>query len=259
MNYLKGKVAVVTGASRSAGIGTAICLALAEAGADIFFTHYIPFDQSEGNGSEADWPDLLCNKIEKFGVRAGHLQINLENEDAPSFLLDIVEDKIGTPTILVNNATYCAPTDFRTIDVETLDRHYNVNNRGMMLLTSEFANRLEKKYQSDIGGRIVNMVSGGPDPENLAYIATKGFIKAVTAPLATGLAPIGITVNSVDPGPTDSGWITNDLKKDLLPLFPAGRLGKPNDAAKLVRFLCSPDSQWITGQTIHSDGGFLGR
>ncbi|SIS68399.1 3-oxoacyl-[acyl-carrier protein] reductase [Virgibacillus pantothenticus] len=82
---------------------------------------------------------------------------------------------------------------------------------------------------------------------------------AATEPLSVALAPIGITVNSIDPGPTDTGWMNEEIKSNLLPLFPSGRLGRPEDAAKLITFLASDDSYWITGQTIRSEGGFLGK
>lgn len=84
-------------------------------------------------------------------------------------------------------------------------------------------------------------------------------IIAITEPLSVALAPIGITVNSVNPGPTDSGWMTEEIRNYLLPQFPSGRLGKPEDAARLITFLASDDSSWITGQTIKSEGGFLGK
>lgn len=103
------------------------------------------------------------------------------------------------------------------------------------------------------------MVSGqdkGPMPGELAYVATKGAISAFTVSLAAEVASLGITVNAVDPGPTDSGWMTGELKESLLQKSPTGRIGQPEDAARLVAFLASDDAQWITGQIIHSDGGF---
>ncbi|MEG9295427.1 SDR family oxidoreductase [Mangrovibacillus sp. Mu-81] len=259
MNSLRGKTAIVTGASRSGGIGTAICLALAEAGADIFFTHWIPFDETEGNGVEEEWPQRLKDRLIGMGVRASHMKADLEDDHAPKRILDRVKRTIGTPHILINNATYCAPSTIRTLNTDLLDKHYHVNNRGTLMLTLEFAREFEKSNPDGGEGRIVFMVSGGPDPDNLAYIATKGALKAITAPLATGLAPFGITVNSVDPGPTDSGWIDEEMGQAFLPMFPMGRLGMPEDAAKLIRFLASSDSQWVTGQMIESNGGFLGK
>jgi 3-oxoacyl-[acyl-carrier protein] reductase len=187
------------------------------------------------------------------------MEADLEDDFAPKRILDGVKETLGTPDILINNATYCAPSSIRTLNADLLDKHYNVNNRGTLMLSLEFAREFEKSNPEGGEGRIIFMVSGGPDPENLAYIATKGALRAITAPLATGLAPLGITVNSVDPGPTDSGWIDDELGKAFLPMFPMGRLGKPEDAAKLIRFLAGSDSQWVTGQIIESNGGFLGK
>lgn len=259
MNSLRGKTAIVTGASRSNGIGTAICLALAEAGADIFFTHWIPFDETAGNGLEREWPEKLKEKLLQMGVRATHMEADLENDLTPGRIIGAVRESLGIPHILINNATYCAPSSFRTLDTDILDKHYNVNNRGTLMLSMEFAKAFEQEYPDGGEGRIIYLVSGGPDPDNLAYIATKGALKAITAPLATGLAPLGITVNSVDPGPTDSGWIDEDLAEAFLPMFPQGRIGLPEDAANLIRFLASAESQWVTGQVIESNGGFLGK
>jgi 3-oxoacyl-[acyl-carrier protein] reductase len=145
--------------------------------------------------------------------------------------------------------------DFRSIDADILNAHYNVNVRGTCLLTVEFARLIEGKH----GGRIINMVSGqdkSPEPGNLAYVATKGAVSTFTKSVAIELAPLKITVNAVDPGPTNTGWMSSELKEELLPKFPMGRLGEPRDAAKLVIFLASEESEWITGQIIHSDGGF---
>ncbi|MEU2579289.1 SDR family oxidoreductase [Micrococcus luteus] len=127
------------------------------------------------------------------------------------------------------------------------------------LLSVEFAKRYEQQFPNKKDGRIINLISKGPDPNNIAYIATKGMTIAATEPLSVALAPIGITVNSIDPGPTDTGWMNEEIKSNLLPLFPSGRLGRPEDAAKLITFLASDDSYWITGQTIRSEGGFLGK
>jgi 3-oxoacyl-[acyl-carrier protein] reductase len=98
-----------------------------------------------------------------------------------------------------------------------------------------------------------------PDPNNLAYTATKGALIALTEPLSVALAPLGITVNCVDPGPTDTGWMNDDVKRRLQPMFPMGRIGQPKDTANLISLLSSDEAQWITGQFIRSEGGFTGR
>jgi 3-oxoacyl-[acyl-carrier protein] reductase len=108
------------------------------------------------------------------------------------------------------------------------------------------------------GGRIINLTSGqgiGPMPGELAYVATKGAVEAFTVSLSAEVAGLGITANAVDPGATDTGWMTPDLKAALASHAPQGRVGLPEDAARLVRFLASEEAGWITGQVIHSRGG----
>lgn len=257
MKRLINKIAVVTGASRAKGIGTEICRELAREGADIFFTHWSKYDRLMDYCNEDDfkWSKHLMEEIRSLGVRCESMELDLSQPDAPRKLLDEVQNKLGSPSILVNNATHSVDVDFRSIDADMLDAHYNVNVRGTCLLTVEFARLIEGKH----GGRIINMVSGqdkSPEPGNLAYVATKGAVSTFTKSVAIELAPLKITVNAVDPGPTNTGWMSSELKEELLPKFPMGRLGEPRDAAKLVIFLASEESEWITGQVIHSDGGF---
>ncbi|KRD84072.1 oxidoreductase [Bacillus sp. Root147] len=257
MKRLINKIAIVTGASRAKGIGTEICRELAREGADIFFTHWSKYDRLMDYCNEDDfkWSKHLMEEIRSLGVRCESMELDLSQPDAPRKLLDEVQNKLGSPSILVNNATHSVDIDFRSIDADMLDAHYNVNVRGTCLLTVEFARLIEGKH----GGRIINMVSGqdkSPEPGNLAYVATKGAVSTFTKSVAIELAPLKITVNAVDPGPTNTGWMSSKLKEELLPKFPMGRLGEPRDAAKLVIFLASEESEWITGQVIHSDGGF---
>jgi 3-oxoacyl-[acyl-carrier protein] reductase len=136
-----------------------------------------------------------------------------------------------------------------------LDRHYAVNLRGTTLLCKEFVQR----WPGGTGGRIINMTSGQgvtPMPGELAYIATKGAIEALTTSLAAGVAARGITVNAVDPGVTDTGWISPELMARFVAQSPRERVGLPQDAANLICFLASPQAEWITGQILHSRGGF---
>ena len=142
--------------------------------------------------------------------------------------------------------------------LKLLDDHYSVNMRSTFLLCAEFARRFERTDLET--GRIVNMTSGqdlGPMPGNLAYVATKGAISAFTRSIAVELAPLGITVNAVNPGPTDSTWMNDEIREHLLPKFPMGRIGLPEDAARIIAFLVSDEAKWITGQIIHSEGGFI--
>jgi 3-oxoacyl-[acyl-carrier protein] reductase len=96
----------------------------------------------------------------------------------------------------------------------------------------------------------------GPMPGELAYAASKGALVAVTATLADVLADRGITVNTVNPGPTDTGYAGEAVRERVARRFPGGRWGTPDDAARLVAWLCSDEAAWITGQVINSEGGF---
>lgn len=252
---LKGRVAIVTGASRRSGIGAAICRSLAAMGADIFFTHWNAYDHLMPWGADDEGPHALQQEVTAKGVRCQSMELDLSQPQAAFQLLDTIEASLGQPSILVNNAAYSTNDGYQMLDVATLDAHYAVNMRSTLLLSVEFVRR----YPQMQNGRIVNLTSGqslGPMPEELAYIATKGAVEAFTLSLAAGVAALGITVNAVNPGPTDTGWMSSQVKQDLLPRFPQGRLGQPTDVAKLVSFLVSEEAGWITGQIIHSEGGF---
>jgi 3-oxoacyl-[acyl-carrier protein] reductase len=206
------------------------------------------------HGVDEDGPTILQQELQELGVRSENLEVDLSTVDAPKRILDEVEAKLGLPSILVNNAAYSTRDGFEALEAVALDAHYAVNMRGTFLLTVEFARRLIGKN----GGRIINLTSGQsvtPMPGELAYVATKGAIEAFTVSLSAELAPYGITVNAVDPGATDSGWMTEEIKQELLPRFPRGRIGQPEDAARLIAFLASDEAAWITGQVIHSRGG----
>lgn len=252
---LRGRVALVTGASRRRGIGAAICRALAADGADIAFTHWRAYDRTMAWGAD-DGPAALLAELEAAGVRGADVEIDLRDPAAAGRLLAEVEARLGPCRILVNNAAHSTTDGWQALDAATLDAHYAVNMRGACLLSVEYARR----QPPGPAGRIINLTSGqslGPLPDELAYAASKGAVEAFTRSLAAGLAGRGITVNAVNPGPTDSGWMTEAIRRDALRRSPQGRLGRPEDAARLVAFLASDAAQWITGQVIHAEGGFL--
>lgn len=253
---LAGKVALVTGASRLRGIGAAICRVLAARGADVGFSHWRPYDAAFPWSGAPSEPNDLEQELVQHGRRAVAIECDLSELNAATRLLDDVEGRLGSISILVNNAAYSTRDGYERLDATTIDAHYSVNMRAAMLLAAEFCRR----FTAGDGGRIINITSGqslGPMPDELAYGATKGAIEAFTRSLAPAVAAKGITVNAVNPGPTDSGWISSELRDALLPKFPTGRLGTPEDAARLVAWLAGPDAGWVTGQVIHSEGGFL--
>ncbi|HEX5164339.1 MAG TPA: SDR family oxidoreductase [Thermomicrobiales bacterium] len=250
------RVAIVTGASRRGAIGAAICRRLAEAGVDICFTYWAAYDREMPWGSDDDGPAALEQELTAIGVRAAALEADHARPETATAVLDGATARLGQPSILVNNAAYSTSEGYEDLDAATLDAHYAVNLRGMALLSAEFARR----WPGGPGGRIINLTSGqsqGPMPGELAYVATKGAVDAFTLSLSAGVFAKGITVNAVNPGPTDTGWMSPDLKALLVTKFPTGRIGQPDDVARLVAFLASPEAEWITGQVIHSEGGFL--
>jgi 3-oxoacyl-[acyl-carrier protein] reductase len=253
---LRGRVALVTGVGRRRGIGSAVCLALASRGADVVLSYWKAYDCEMPWASDEDEPEALLKQLRAAGVGAEGIEMDLSRSDSARLLLDATEERLGRSSILVNTAAYSTRDGFETLEAEALDAHYAVNVRAMALLSVGFARR----YPGGPGGRIVNFSSGqslGPMPGELAYVATKGAIEAFTRTLAAEVGHKGITVNAINPGPTDTGWMPEELKREIAPKFPSGRVGQPEDAAKLVAFLAGDEAAWITGQVIHSEGGFF--
>jgi 3-oxoacyl-[acyl-carrier protein] reductase len=251
---LRGKVALITGASRKIGLGAAIAREFARAGANVFISYYRPYDAEMPWGSQPAEADELIAELRDNSVQAAGAEINLSDPAVPRTLFDLAIEVFGQVTILVNNATYSVDVSVDHLTADLIDKHYAVNVRGMMMLCAEFTRRFSGR-----SGCIINLTSGqgiAPMAGNLAYAATKGAVDAFTLSLSAELAPRGITVNAIDPGPTDTGWMDAALKDDLQRRAPLGRIGLPEDAAKLARFLASDDGGWITGQVIHSRGGF---
>ncbi|MFD2043401.1 SDR family oxidoreductase [Ornithinibacillus salinisoli] len=255
MSQMKEKIAIITGVSRLKGIGAAICKELAEAGYHIFFTYWTEYDKQMPWSVNSEEQMKLKEELLKRGVKVSCMELDLTQDDAPDKLMNKVSERLGYPDILINNAAFSTNNDYSNLTADELDKHYLVNVRATTLLSSKFAQGFDKKH----GGRIVNITSGqfrGPMPGELAYATTKGAVDALTITLAAEIADLGITVNAVNPGPTDTGWMTDDTKDKLKPMFPFGRIGEPRDVAKAIKFLVSDDADWVTGQIIHSEGGF---
>jgi 3-oxoacyl-[acyl-carrier protein] reductase len=258
MSQSQVNVALVTGASRKRGIGAAIARELARDGASIFITYYRPYDREIGLHGDPDEPQSLLAELRQMGRAADGVELDLSHSEAPKYLFDHVETRVGPVTILVNNATHSVRDGVEDLNPDHLDRHYAVNFRAMALLCAEFVRRYKKNRTEQIYGRIINLSSGqglSAMPGELAYAATKGAIEAFSRSLSAEVGRYGITVNAVDPGPTDTGWISSELKEKWEKKAPGGRIGRPEDAARLIRFLASAEAEWITGQVIHSRGG----
>lgn len=240
-------IAIVTGASQTRDIGAAICRQLASSGHDLVFTYF---------KATADWAASFTTELENQGARVLAIELDLGQADAADDLFARIGD-FGTPSILINNAAHSTMTDWKTLDAKSLDQHYAVNLRAPLLLATRFTKRFAEVHLTS--GRIIQLTSGqdlGPMPDEIAYATTKGALSTFTKTYAAAVAPLGITVNAVNPGPTDSTWMDEATRTALKPSFPFGRIGAPEDVARLIQFLVSPDGSWVTGQIIHSEGGF---
>lgn len=251
---LQGRAVVVTGAGRPRGIGAAICRAFADQGCNIFFTTYSSYDrQTYPNDPGGSGAEQLAEELRRRPVLAGYIEVDLAQPNCGEQILDSAKELLGPPSILVNNAAHSVRDGFEKLNARALDAHYAVNVRGAALLSVEFARRFSGKR----GGRIIYLTSGqdlGPMPGELAYVASKGAITAFMRSLAKEVGGKGITVNAVDPGPTETGWMSEDLQASLIGQSVAGRLGHPEDAARVVVFLASAAAEWISGEVIHARG-----
>jgi 3-oxoacyl-[acyl-carrier protein] reductase len=242
---LEGKVALVTGASR--GIGRAIALSLAEAGADVAVNYA---------GSEQAAADVV-QTIESMGRQAIKIRANVGNaEEAEGMVKEVIE-RFGKLDILVNNAGITRDNLIMRMKEEEFDQVINTNLKGVYNCLKAVTRPMMKQRS----GRIINISSvvgslGNPGQAN--YVAAKAGVIGLTKAAAKELAPRGITVNAVSPGfiVTDmTDQLTDDQKQAILQQIPLGTLGQPENIAKTVSFLASDDAVYITGQNIHVDGG----
>jgi 3-oxoacyl-[acyl-carrier protein] reductase len=253
MKSLSGKVALVTGASRKIGIAAAICRRLAADGADIAFTHFAPYDHTMYD-TPASEPDDIREELLALGARVHAISVDFSQPGVAGPIFDEVNAALGPVDILVNTAAWSTHDAWDTLTEESMDKHLAVNARATAMLTVEFARRFDKAS----GGRVIAFSSGQhlvAMPGELAYAASKGAIIAFCTSISPDLAGLGITINVINPGPTDTGWIDDDLREALLRQSPQCRVGVPDDAARLVAWLVSGAASWVTGQVIDSEGG----
>ena len=178
------------------------------------------------------------------------VEVDFEDAAAPVRLFDRAEDELGPVQVLV--VAHCESVDMTILDatVEGFDRHMVVNARATWLLVREFARRFRSPPGS---GRIIALTSDHT-AGNVAYGASKGAMDRIVLAAAREFADLGITANVVNPGATETGWITPELRDHIVAGNPGGRVGLPADAANLVAFLCSAEGGWVNGQLLHSDG-----
>lgn len=245
MSNVEGKVALVTGASR--GIGRAIALALASAGADVVVNYA---------GSEAAAKET-AQAIEAMGRRAITVQANVGKSDEAEQLVKTVLEQFGRIDILVNNAGITRDNLIMRMKEEEFDQVIETNLKGVFNCLKSVTRPMMKQRS----GRIINIssvvgVMGNPGQSN--YVAAKAGVIGLTKASARELASRGITVNCVAPGFIETEMtdvLPEETRAELMKSIPLARLGSPEDVAKAVLFLASDDANYMTGQTLHVDGG----
>jgi 3-oxoacyl-[acyl-carrier protein] reductase len=250
---MTSRIALITGVSRRIGIGAAVARRFAAAGYQLMLTGLPAYDAAQPHGADADGvPGLLA----ELDGTAAYQACDFLDPDAPATAVAAALDRYGALDVLVAVHAYSTHTPLGSLDAGEIDRHLVVNVRGTMLLVEAYA----KAYDHRRGhGRVVLFSSGqrlGPMPTELAYVASKAGVEVLTRNFAHLLIGRGITVNCVNPGPTDTGYADPETYERVRRRFPGGRWGQPDDAARLVEWLCSPDAAWVTGQVIDSEGGF---
>lgn len=254
---LKGHVILITGVSRRQGIGYAVAKKCAAFGASIIAHHYQPHDEEQEWGS--DKLDEVFKGIQSELIDdARFLEVSgdFQKAETPDHVMNVAVDAFGQIDGLVcNHAMSGSDGAIGELTAEMLDNHWAVNTRSSILLAQAFANQIPK----DREGSIVFMTSGqrlGPMPGEVAYASAKGALADSTLTIADQLADQQIRVNTVNPGPVDTGYMDETTWKQLQPMFPFGRYGQPEDPARLIAWLLTREACWITGQIINTEGGF---
>ncbi|MFD2760482.1 3-oxoacyl-[acyl-carrier-protein] reductase [Lentibacillus juripiscarius] len=244
---LEGKNALVTGASR--GIGRAIALELARQGANVA----VNFAGSE------DKAQAVVEEIEQLGVQSVKVQANVADENDAKTMVKEVVSQFGGLDILVNNAGINRDNLLMRMKEDEFDQVIDTNLKGVFQCTKAVSRQMMKQK----GGRIINVssvvgVSGNAGQAN--YTAAKAGVIGLTKSTAKEFASRNILVNAVAPGFIETDMtdaLTDEQKDGMLSVIPLEKLGKPEDVARVVRFLASDDANYITGQTINIDGGMV--
>lgn len=246
MTQLTGKVAIVTGASK--GIGAGIAKALAGAGAAVV----VNYSTSKAGA------DSVVEAVTASGGRAIAVKADIAKAAEAQALVDDAIKAFGRLDILVNNTGVYEFAPLEAITEEQFHRLFNVNVLGLLLVTQAAAKHLTE------GASIINVgsaVSRITPPNSAVYTATKGAVDAITGVLSRELGPRQIRVNSLNPGMVETegsiaaGFIGSDFEKAMVQQVPFGRVGQPRDIANIALFLASPESRWLTGETLIASGG----
>lgn len=218
-------LALITGAARANSIGAGIAPRLVSDGWDV----------ATSDLADVDYP---CD---------------LANPEGPQALVDAVAKDKGPISALILSHAHDEATGILDTTAHSFDQHVAVNARASLLLIAAFARQV-----SPAGGAIVALTSDATTG-NLPYGASKGALDRIVISAARELGPMGISANTVNPGPIDTGWMNDDIRRAVLVDQPQGRLGEPADIADVIAFLVSKPGRWVSGQLLQVDGGFSAR
>ena len=247
MGNLKGKVAVVTGASK--GIGAGIAKELAAAGAAVVVNY----------ATSKEDADRVVAQITSKDGKAIAVQGDVSKVADVRRLFEETRKVFGSLDVLVNNAGVYAFAPLEAVTEQEFHRMFNTNVLGLILATQEAV-----KHFGPSGGSVINIGSTATavtPPSTSVYTATKGAVDAITRVLAKELAPKKIRVNSINPGFVETegvhalGILGTDFEKQAIADTPLGRIGQPRDIAPVAAFLASAESEWLTGEIVLASGG----
>jgi len=270
---LEGKVVLVTGANNLKGIGAAVARAFARQGAKVLLSYLrlspqeFGIDESETARAEeaglpfyharrAETAAQVVEAIKAEGGWAEALEADLTDPTQILHLFDWGEGIAGPVDILVNNAAaYQEPDTIFTASLSTYRKTFDVNAGATLLMMAEFVRRY--KEQGRRRGSIINMSTDSAQAFSgqINYGASKAAIEAFTRSVAIEVGSLGIRVNTIAPGPTQTGYISMEFEEKLKESIPLKRIGRPEDIADVAIFLASEQARWVTGQVIKVSGG----